>query len=216
MGLELYGTKNWVSDLYNEPNLTLCYNPKLIYTLEDNQRIYNTSKIGININHHQATTGFSWRVCDIMASNACLVSSYSADFKKLFPNIDIPTFTNEFEAYCLCKKLIENENYRLDIVAKCNEIIDEKYRFKHILKIMEDFLGQHLHEENAEYSPIIYTMTEQSDKSRIKKFKKYMKKHFKQMSNGIFLTLSNVPIIENCFTKKQKDKIYSSINKYKN
>lgn len=148
LGLDLYGTKNWISDLIYETELVLCYKNKSVYSLQHNQDIYNSSKLCININHTQATKGFAWRVCDIMASNGCLVSEFSPNFKQFFPNVPIPTFTNRFEAREQCLKLLNNENMRKDIVAQCQEIINQKYRFHNLLERFEDFLGINLGSAN--------------------------------------------------------------------
>jgi glycosyltransferase involved in cell wall biosynthesis len=145
LGLDLYGTRNWVTDLAYELWITTNYKNTLTYSLADNQRIYNSSKIGININHLQATSGFSWRVCDIMASNACLVSEYKPDFEKLFPGIPIPLFKDIHEARKLCQQILSDEEMRKDIVLQCQNIIDKQYRFKHLLSQMENFLGLNLH-----------------------------------------------------------------------
>ena len=147
LGLNLYGSKNWISDLTYEPEVTLSYKNVNVFSLKQNQDIYNSSKIGININHLQATHGFSWRVCDIMASNACLVSSYASDFKLLFPGVNIPTFTSRFEARDLCVKLLNNESMRKDIVFKCQEVINNNYRFEHLLAKLESFVNIKLHTE---------------------------------------------------------------------
>lgn len=154
LGLDLYGTPNWATDLIYEPDLTLSYKNKKVYSIKHNQDIYNGSKICININHLQATTGFSWRVCDIMASNGCLVSEYKPDIDRLFPNVPIPTFNNRYEARELCIKLLNDENMRKDIVAQCQEVIDKKYRFSHLLKSMEDFLGINLHNNLIKDAPL--------------------------------------------------------------
>lgn len=149
LGLNLYGNKNWMSDLIYEPELTLSYKNVEVYSVKQNQDIYNSSKIGININHMQATHGFSWRVCDIMASNACLVSSYTPDLELLFSGINIPTFTNRFEARELCIKLLNNENMRKDIVLNCQEVINKKYRFENLLTRLESFTNINLHTNGA-------------------------------------------------------------------
>ncbi|MDR1683915.1 MAG: glycosyltransferase [Elusimicrobiota bacterium] len=143
LGLNLYGMY-WAEKTTNEINMQLSFKEKKVYSLRHNQNIYNSSKIGININHLQAKTGFSWRVCDIMASAACLVSEYKPDFDTAFPGIKIPFFSNPYQAREQCLKLLNNENMRQDIVAACNEIIDKKYRFANILEIMEQYLGINL------------------------------------------------------------------------
>lgn len=144
LGLDLYGTANWRSDTYNEPWLILSYKNKAVYSIKHNQDIYNSSKIGININHLQAKTGFSWRVCDIMASNACLVSEYKSDLKRCFPEIDIPFFTNSYEAREQCVKLLNNENLRKDIVLQSQAAINKSYRFSNVKRIMEEYLNMQL------------------------------------------------------------------------
>ena len=119
------------------PEVGFCYNKERVFSLEENQKFYNGAKIGFNSNHIQALSSFSLRVCDIMASNACLVTEERANIKKLFPNIGIPTFTNPYEAREQCIKILNNENLRQDIVAKSHEIIEKNHRFKNILEILE-------------------------------------------------------------------------------
>lgn len=140
LGLDLYGNENWLNDLTQEPNLVMSYKNKLIYTIKENQQIYNSSKISININHAQAQTGFSWRVCDIMASNACLVTQYKKDINYLFPKIKIPTYTNRYEAHEVCKKILKNNNLRREIVLACQQEIDKNYRFYHRIKELEEII----------------------------------------------------------------------------
>jgi len=137
LGLSIYGTRSWIDNLEYNPEIILSYKDKLVYSIKHNQNIYNSSKIGININHVQAKTGFSWRVCDIMASNACLVTEPKEDLKKLFPNIKIPTYTNKYEAYDVCKKILKEDNMRNEIVLSCQEIINKNYRFTNTIKNLE-------------------------------------------------------------------------------
>ena len=148
LGLELYGTENWAQDYYYDYRLNLAYNNKKVYSLEHNQNIYNSSKIGISVAHIQATNGFPWRVMDIMASNACLVTDYHSDFERLFPGIELPTYESEYEAREICKKLLVDESRRREIVLQCQDIIDKKYRFRHLLKQMEECCGVKMHEDN--------------------------------------------------------------------
>lgn len=148
LGLHIYGDRNWFAANYNKPDLMLNYINTPVYSLKDNQNIYNSSKIGININHLQARSGFSWRVCDILASNACLVTEYKPNIKKYFAEANVPTFTNRYEAREICQKLLKNENMRLDIVAASQEIINSKFRYKYVKKDIENFLGLSLSNSN--------------------------------------------------------------------
>ena len=220
LGLSLYGNQYWMVDLPWDPFLTLSYKNKVVYSLEDNQNIYNSSKIGININHHQAVDGFSWRVCDIMASNACLVSEYKKDLEILFPNINIPTFSNIYEARNVCIDLLKNENKRLDIVAQCNEIIDKKYRFTNILEELEIFLNMKLRSDTTTHKVEIINIINSNNivnstphrKSFIYKIK--FKQRYKCFLYSFLLILSQLPIIDFVLYKQIRLKFLKKLQKY--
>ena len=154
-GLDLFGTAKWENCEYNHPELMLNYINRPVYSLKHNQDIYNSCKVGININHLQAVSGFSWRVCDIMASNACLVSEYKPDIEKYFGSV-IPTFKSPFDARGLCAEILENENKRLDIVSASQEIINKKFRFKNVLPLIEELIGFDLYSENKNLCEVSY------------------------------------------------------------
>ena len=145
LGLEIWGTSNWASDNFGLPYLNLCYNSEQVYSILHNQEIYNTSRIGISISHLQAKEGFPWRILDIMASNACLVSDYHKSFEKYFPKLKLPCYGNQFEAREVCSKLLKDEAWRRDIVLQSQEIVNKNYRFENTLKKIEDCLGFNLH-----------------------------------------------------------------------
>lgn len=150
LGLKIYGSKEWAFEYYNNINLNMAYDPTEIYSLKNNQDVYNSSKIGISIAHLQAIDGFPWRIMDIMASNACLVTDYHSGFDRAFPKLKgvIPIYENAGEAYVQCKKLLQDEPLRQNIVLQCQEVIEEKYRFRHCLRTIEEYLGMNLHEKN--------------------------------------------------------------------
>lgn len=145
LGLDLYGTNGWGSKYYYNTALNLVYNDKQVYSIKHNQDIYNASKIGISVSHYQAVSGFPWRVMDVMASNACLVSDYHSDFKDLFGNVPVPIYSSDREAYDICKQLLEDESRRRDIVLQCQDVINAKYRFKHLLPKFEEYSGVVMH-----------------------------------------------------------------------
>jgi spore maturation protein CgeB len=145
LGLELYGTENWQDTYYYDSKINMSHIRKRVYSIEHNQDIYNRSKIGINVPHLQATSGFPWRVMDIMASNVCLVTDYHTDFDRLFGNIPIPTYNSSGEAYEVCRKLLNDENRRKDIVMQCQQVVDSRYRFKHLLVKLEEYSGVRMH-----------------------------------------------------------------------
>ena len=191
LGLDLYGTPNWILDRYNEPDLISCYVKKHVYSLKHNQDVYNSTRIGININHVWARDGLPWRVCDIMASSACLVSEYKDDLKKYFKNLKIPTFTNIYDARSLCIKLLKNENLRLDTVAACNEVIDKSYRFRHARENIEDFLNIDLDGEGE--GQVSYYRQEKKKKENKIKLKKWIRLY---IYNKLLAKLKEKSLIE--------------------
>ena len=102
-----------------------------ILSASENKDIYDRSKLSINLHfaHNSIDpnlSSYSWRVPDIMASNSCLVSTYcpalDQDFSKW---VKIPQFSNKFEAYDVCRKLLSDESWRKDIVENSKIAIKE-------------------------------------------------------------------------------------------
>ena len=50
-------------------------------------------------------------------------------------------FENDFDAYHLCEKLLNDDSFRRDIVAGSNLAIETEGRWVHSLKKIEDFLN---------------------------------------------------------------------------
>lgn len=149
LGLEIRG-QYWILNdpsLAAFPEILLSCSNKLVDNLETSELFFNSSKISLNTKHIQAKSGFSWRVCDILATNSCLLTQPASDLIDL-GFTDIPTFTSPAEAREQCIRLLKNENLRKDIVAHSQEIINKKHRFKHILPLIEDFAGVTMHSEN--------------------------------------------------------------------
>lgn len=143
LGLSIHGGDGWL-DVGLDSSLDIfdAYNPTQIYSVAQSQDAYNGSKIGININHSQAKTGFSWRVMDILASSAVLVSNSSADLLEELGDISKEVVYNTpQEAYELCKKLLQDEDLRMRIVRRSNEIVSKfhtwEIRVSEIEKILQ-------------------------------------------------------------------------------
>lgn len=201
LGLEIHGLY-WDNPSMNYyPKATMCYNKMPIMTLADNENFYNSSLIGFNTNHIQAVSGFSWRVCDILASNACLVSEYKSDIAELFKKANIPMFTNEYEARDLVKKVLNEKNYRLDVVAKAHEIIDSEFRFDYIASNIEDFLGINIRYEK------IGTLKFFSDNNNTKK-NNDVKREYGIMNNFFANIISGL-----IFNKKKRDVVREILKK---
>lgn len=203
LGLRIYGNRAWGNSTPLNSELALCYSPQKIYSLQHNQDIYNGSKLCVNINHLQAISGFSWRVCDVMASNGCLVSDYKQNFEKLFPKVPIYSFTNRFEARKICLDLLNNESKRLDSVAACQEVIDEKYRFVHCLNAMSDILGINLSQDSVASTKFIVTTGQENNILLIR---------LKLIVLTLMYQITVVPGLSSVFTKKyDRESLYRRI-----
>ncbi len=108
LGLDLRGGEGWLDiGLDSSMDIFAAYNPEKVYSVEQTARIYNRSKIGLNINHAQAKTGYSWRVMDILGSSAVLVTNYSEDLAADLGDLSENVFYySPREAYELCDRLL--------------------------------------------------------------------------------------------------------------
>jgi hypothetical protein len=112
-----------------------------VFTLEKTQEVLNESKIAPTLYNAQAPGGVSWRVPDVMASNACLISTPKNDLKRISPYIEIPTYASPSECRELCRKLLSDEPWRRAVVEGSQKAVDEQCRFVHLLRMLEDRYG---------------------------------------------------------------------------
>jgi hypothetical protein len=139
LGLKVYGYHlNFFDVTPFAADLAFCFDYTPVTSILDTENVFNSSKIGLHLYSAHAGSGFSWRVPDIMASNACLVSPNQPDLLKFNPYIKMPTFNSPQEARDICKKLLEDENWRKEIVASSHKAIEEHGRFEHKFKIIEE------------------------------------------------------------------------------
>ncbi len=194
LGLNIYGSRSWMNIPYHK-ELGISYKSKQVYSIKHNQDIYNHTKLSININHIQATTGFSWRVCDVMASSSCLVTEPRSDLKKLFPEINFPLFNNKYEAREVCKKMLNDKNARKEIINLSNMAIEKNHRFIHRLKELEQIIGIKL----IEIYNCSGTLTFIIEKSNLLKLKSLFRNKFfiktKLAGYGVMLAINQIPLI---------------------
>jgi hypothetical protein len=157
LGLQVYGSFHSLDSIVNLCDLFLSLKSDSIYSLTENQNLYNRSKLSVNVHFihnpkHPNSSVYSWRVCNIMATNACLVSTkcpaLDQDFGKW---VKIPQFSNKNEAYEICKKLLSEENLRKDVVDASNLAIKEgKFSFYERVKELEQIFNLKSNENNDE------------------------------------------------------------------
>ena len=166
IGLKLYGMRGWEYLPYYDFELAKCFDARNIVSIEDNQFIYNTSKISINISHPLAKSSFSWRVMDIMASNSCLLMEDKPDWRKLFEKylskktIEMVIYKDRFDMREKAINLLKNEKLRLECVKECNYAIEQNGRWEHRFKELEKFLNMQLLKINNTNPKIIFVQKE--------------------------------------------------------
>lgn len=133
LGLELYGTRNLAELISFSPRVSACFNMNyFVNTRERLVDIYDRSRIGLNINHHQATSGLGYRVFDIMCSSALLVSNYQkqSDLDVLFgKDHPIPIYKSGEELQEICRYFFEHEAERAELSARCQQLIGDTHTF---------------------------------------------------------------------------------------
>ena len=134
LGLKLYGTENWIqANAYSLDLLRKYQFGHFIKTRSQLVDIYQRSKIALNISHHQAVNGLPYRIFDIMASNAMLLTEYRehSDLFRLFGrDLPMPMYRNTKELRKLTRYYLEHEDERKEIVYKCNQLIKNGFSFE--------------------------------------------------------------------------------------
>lgn len=143
LGLSIFGYgDSWAKVMQYDYNLFRCFNYRTIATLEDSIDIYNRSVISLNLPHGNSGVGFSWRVCDILASNAALVSVKKADLVKLMSEyFPIKCFESDAEARELIKYVLDDSAYRKELVQASNAMINDKCRYDKKLQYISEWLS---------------------------------------------------------------------------
>ena len=144
LGLHLGGHEgHWRDIMEFIPQLAVTHDTSRIFTLKENQDFYNSSILSLSPIHPQSRgKAFSWRSFDIMASNACLISSYSSELKDLtLPSVKLPMYYSPSEAREICIDLLENKEKRDEIVKASQEYVEKNCRWRKRFEEMESILN---------------------------------------------------------------------------
>lgn len=147
LGFKFYGVRWWNRIAYYDFEIAKCFDPTPKVTLEENQWVYNTSKISVNFSHPLAKSSFSWRVMDIMASNSCLLMESKPDWHDLFDKYLSPDvlkaiiYKDRFDMRQKAIKLLKDDKLRLKCVAELNNAIEKNGRWSVRFASLEKFLG---------------------------------------------------------------------------
>ena len=222
LNLTIYGNDIWLDMLPIYTELTTCFNTKRITTPQESQHIYNSSKIAVNISHPQAKDYFSWRVLDIMASSACLLTEDKKDFRDLFsPHISEEVmnyiiFKDRFDMREKAINLLNNEELRSKCVYECQQAVEKIGRWKSKMETLFEFLQIPL-DNNKQGTdtlllPILYPLENIPKKKKLSKSKRYQKLIF----YSFVLFLSYIPLTSYLFKEKKRRKLIQKLTDIQN
>ncbi|CDF29994.1 putative uncharacterized protein [Methanoculleus sp. CAG:1088] len=173
LGFTFYGVRWWNHIAYYDFELAKCFDPTPKVSLEDNQWVYNTSKISVNISHPQAKSSFSWRVMDIMASNACLLMEDKKDWRDLFERylsketLDHVIYADRYDLRKKAIELLNDDELRNRCVKDLNNAIEQNGRWNHRLFRLQNFLDIPLMNMPCENEPIVTIGRGLNDEAKI-------------------------------------------------
>ncbi len=151
LGLTLCGSySRWESVYPMMPQILAMYDPRRVWTLQENIDFYNASKISLSPIHPQANgKAFPWRAFDVMASNGCLVIERSSDLMDLIGNeVDLPMFDSPYEVRDICKELLQNDERRKEIVEQSQKWVEKNARWVDRLRDTQQIVGVKLFDGN--------------------------------------------------------------------
>ena len=216
LGFTFYGVPQWKEISFYDFELAKCFDKTEIASISDNQTVYNTSKISIDISHPQAKTSFSWRVMDIMASSSCLLMKDKLDWRRLFSSylsketLDAILYHDRFDMRLKAQKLLIDENLRKRCVKELNYAISKNGRWIHRFKLLEEFTEKSIiHCSEKKEVEYIYV------KGELKKDEPVLiKERFKLLYYTWLLTLYSLPFADRLFSCRRLNRIKNSIIKH--
>ncbi|HEY8004658.1 MAG TPA: glycosyltransferase [Phenylobacterium sp.] len=133
-GLALFGNAGWQKVMTHNAAALQAFQPGTPPASHaDLRRVYNASKISINVpQSHTAKGAVQYRVIDVMASTALLVTrrDETSDLYRVFgADCPVPTFEDFDELEQLCAHYLSHESERRNLVARCNALLSEGYTF---------------------------------------------------------------------------------------
>ena len=222
LGFTFYGVHWWNRIAYYDFEIAKCFDPTPKVTIEENQWVYNTSKISVNFSHPLAKSSFSWRVMDIMASNSCLLMEDKPDWRELFEKylskdvLNTVIYKDRFDMREKAKKLLADENLRQKCVKELNNAIEQNGRWDIRYKNLEEFLNISLLNLHTTGKLIQIRNGEKDQHPRRKSFIRRLK--LKRRARMIFYLLcllyAQIPFVDFFIRKQKRLKWKNKIDKY--
>jgi hypothetical protein len=120
----------------------LCDKKKFHYSISHNEKIFNSSKISLNVSHLQAKNNtVSYRAIDIMASNSLLITEHSKYLMFFLKKLSKIFYNTPFDLRKKVKYFLENPNARKDMINIQNEITKKNFLWIDRVKEIEQIFG---------------------------------------------------------------------------
>ena len=106
-------------------------------SLTEMPKIFNLSKINLNITMRPIQTGLSLRIFDVLGSGGFLISNYQAEIETMFtPGVDLETYGSIDELVDKCAYYLEHEEERKKIALNGYNKVKSMYTVEHRMKQM--------------------------------------------------------------------------------
>ncbi len=143
-------------------------------TIEDLEKIFNSSKISLNISHLQAKkNSISYRAIDIMASNSLLITEKSKYLEFFSKKLSRIFYDTPFDLRKKVKYFLENSNARKDIINVQNDITNKFFLWNDRVKDIEQIFNLKTTKintiNNHTYSKVVNEANKLKQMSTIKK-----------------------------------------------
>ncbi len=156
--LGVFGPHEWMRLAAVDASFLKAYKGASVVSLDDNQNIHNASVLGLNITHGQGLGyGFSWRVPDIMASSALLLTNPSENLIELAGFVRDISFESSSELREMAIKFLGDDGRRLEYVYSCHDLVERRFRWKDRITEISSLTGVDLttsNERGSYYRPV--------------------------------------------------------------
>jgi hypothetical protein len=177
----------------------LCDKKMFYYSISHNQKIFNSSKISLNVSHLQAKNNtVSYRAIDIMASNSLLITEHSKYLEFFSKKLSRIFYSTPFSLRKKVKYFLENPNARKDMINIQNDITKKNFLWDDRVKDIEQIFGLKENTINATGANIYSKVFNETNKL-YKSIIIYKYENYNLLTQVFYIIL----YIENFFYKKK-------------
>jgi hypothetical protein len=133
-GLALFGNEAWAKAMVLGETAFQAFRPgPPVRTHQELLKVYNSSRLAVNLPQSFISESFQYRVLDVMSSNALLVTRRTPepDIHRVFgPDCPVVMYDSLAELEAVCAHFLAHEDERAAKVAACNALVTEAFSFR--------------------------------------------------------------------------------------